>query len=236
MAGDGDSLDSGKPRCGTCSRRISLVESLMPCRCDLVFCERHRPPESHNCQFDWQNMQRQKVARENPMVIRAQSSVTSLQTWCDEYEKHHPVATKKERHAQLLHSAGFFCFVMLGIRGMLLLLTERRLVLLPQQIVLGYLFGLALSHALPGCLGCATASSCRFCVFSWDFMSPSCLWCAAAEWERVKEHLMFALTKGKQNCLTRQLYDGPRTVPHIFSTVTMRLGELAMSKSTVNCQ
>uniref|UniRef100_A0A7S4Q403 AN1-type domain-containing protein n=1 Tax=Alexandrium monilatum TaxID=311494 RepID=A0A7S4Q403_9DINO len=227
---------SGDDReCGFCGRRISLVESVMRCRCGLVFCERHRPVESHSCTFDWQGMQQQRLARENPKVICRASSIASAGSWCSEYEKHHPLARADERRTQQLHAVGFLCFMSLALRGVWLFLVQRRLLLLPQQLVLGYLLGLAVSRWLPQLLGCPT-SSCRFCVFSWDAISMGTLpWCFEAECERLKEHLIFLLTHGKRNCLTSRLYNGPRTLPHIFRTVSSRLQELTSGTGRSCC-
>mmetsp|Transcript_58400 Transcript_58400/g.156320 ORF Transcript_58400/g.156320 Transcript_58400/m.156320 type:complete len:243 (-) Transcript_58400:42-770(-) len=222
-------------KCGFCGRRISLVESVMRCRCDLVFCERHRPVESHNCAFDWRGMQQQKVARENPKVACGASSVASGRGWCDQYDKHHPVARSSERRTQQLHALGFLVFVTLSLRGALLLIMQRRLLLLPQQMVLGYAMGFAIGQWLPQALGFSTPS-CRFCVFSWDALSLATIaWCFEAEWERLKEHLIFAVTAGKSNCLTGRLYNGPRTLPHICRTVASRLQELASGRGASRC-
>ena len=35
-----------------CKRKIKAVDSIMGfCRCEKIFCKRHRLPESHNCQY-----------------------------------------------------------------------------------------------------------------------------------------------------------------------------------------
>ncbi|CAJ1422882.1 unnamed protein product [Effrenium voratum] len=94
-----DAVKVGDGRCGHCRRRISLVESTIRCRCGLAFCERHRAAESHECQFDWRQMQRDKVARENPKVIQASSKLGSSKEWFEQYCKHHPVPLLGEVHA-----------------------------------------------------------------------------------------------------------------------------------------
>ena len=53
------------------------------------------------------------------------------------------------------------------MRGMLLMLTQRRLLLLPQQFVLGYAAGWIISRMLPPQLA-LPSSPCRFCAFSWE--------------------------------------------------------------------
>mmetsp|Transcript_22403 Transcript_22403/g.50437 ORF Transcript_22403/g.50437 Transcript_22403/m.50437 type:complete len:234 (+) Transcript_22403:28-729(+) len=208
-------------QCGHCRRRISLVESTIKCRCGLAFCERHRAAESHGCTFDWQQMQRDKVARENPKVVSAASKVRSSRDWRQQYCKHHPVHSAGERSTQRLHLLGFAIVVALTLRGVLGCIA--RPILLPQQMVLGYVLGLLCVHVLPGFLG-LSGGSCRFCIFSWDLLANPAF-CLEAEWEQTKEHALFALTAGKRNCLTQRLYDGPRTVPAIAQTVLSRLKE-----------
>eukprot|EP00747_Dinoflagellata_sp_TGD_P073810 gnl/TRDRNA2_/TRDRNA2_158065_c0_seq1.p1 gnl/TRDRNA2_/TRDRNA2_158065_c0~~gnl/TRDRNA2_/TRDRNA2_158065_c0_seq1.p1 ORF type:complete len:234 (+),score=37.99 gnl/TRDRNA2_/TRDRNA2_158065_c0_seq1:63-764(+) len=227
----GQASSEANRSCGQCARRISLVESIMKCRCGLVFCEKHRDPEKHDCSFDWKAAQRRKVEKENPQVVREGSSVSSEAAWCTEYEKHHPVARPSERRSQQLHGLASLLLVGLTVRGLLLTLVRGRLLLAPQQLVIGYLMGLAMCRLLPQALGYPVCS-CRFCVFSWDVLTKP-HWCVAADWESLKEHLIFGITAGKSNCLTQKLYNGPRTLPYIFHTVVARLRELSGGASCV---
>ena len=37
-----------------CSKKIKLVESITnKCKCGHIFCNSHKHPESHDCQFDY---------------------------------------------------------------------------------------------------------------------------------------------------------------------------------------
>mmetsp|Transcript_70578 Transcript_70578/g.199155 ORF Transcript_70578/g.199155 Transcript_70578/m.199155 type:complete len:252 (-) Transcript_70578:38-793(-) len=213
-------------RCGTCRARISLVESLMKCRCGLVHCEKHRPTDLHDCTFDWRAMQQQKVAKENPQVITAGSSVASSCAWCRQHEKYHPVDGVGRRRIQQFHAVGVLVLVGFAVRGVLLTVFQLRPVLLLQQLVMGWLCGFACSRVLPHFLLGVPFPSCRFCIFSWELLQNA-PWCLEAEWESLKEHLIFVITAGNRNCLTRKLYDGPRSLPHIARTVSTRLKELA---------
>jgi len=198
----------------------------MVCRCGQIFCSRHRDPEAHSCQFDWKRMQQQKVARENPQVSQAASSIESVGGWCKQHSKHHNVSSPGARHAQFIHVMAALVTFVMALRGVYLGLLEGRLILVPQQLVLGYMLGFLSVSFLPRIFGCAPGSlSCRFCIFSWDVCSRP-HWCLAAEWEHAKEHIIFALSNGKRNCLTQRLYAGPRTLSHIFHTVYARLQEL----------
>ncbi|CAK9046369.1 unnamed protein product [Durusdinium trenchii] len=215
--------DGEKRQCGKCHRRISLVESTIRCRCGLSFCERHMAAENHECKFDWRQMQREKIARENPKVTQSTSKMKSSKDWCDQYCKHHSVATVGERSSQVMHLMGVLLLVVFNLRGILHASMNAQVMLWIRQAVLGYFLGLLCAHALPYCCG-TPASSCRFCIFSWEVLSKPD-WCLVAEWEQAKEHLMFALTGGKRNCLTRKLYDGPRSLQAIVSTVAARVRE-----------
>lgn len=224
-AGEGSGSPSDDRACGHCSRRISLVESVMRCRCGSVFCERHRAPESHDCPFDWRAMQKEKLARENPQVVKASSSITSAQQWCSQHEKFHPTRAAGERQSQRLHALCSLVFCAASARGLVLFLLRGQLLLLPQQIVLGYMIALVASRLLPRWLGLPELS-CRYCLYSWEAtVRPD--WCIAAEWESLKEHLIFSITACKTNCLTAKLYSGPRTMSFILGTVGARLQELA---------
>eukprot|EP01057_Protomagalhaensia_wolfi_P003937 Protomagalhaensia_wolfi_Nauph_80__3936@NODE_399_length_2605_cov_271_716680_g300_i1_p2_GENE_NODE_399_length_2605_cov_271_716680_g300_i1NODE_399_length_2605_cov_271_716680_g300_i1_p2_ORF_typecomplete_len159_score22_59zfA20/PF01754_16/1_2e13zfA20/PF01754_16/9e03zfA20/PF01754_16/1_7e04zfAN1/PF01428_16/7_7e03zfAN1/PF01428_16/4_8e12_NODE_399_length_2605_cov_271_716680_g300_i118852361 len=54
-------------RCNACSRRTGLLG--FSCRCGGSFCTQHRYPESHECDFDYGSLQRERLAKSNPRVI-----------------------------------------------------------------------------------------------------------------------------------------------------------------------
>ncbi|CAJ1378502.1 unnamed protein product [Effrenium voratum] len=195
-------------QCGHCRRRISLVESTIRCRCGLAFCERHRAAESHECQFDWRQMQRDKVARENPKVIQASSKlgsskvtpVAGFQVGTRPRSGSSSTASTtqclcSERSTQLLHLMGFLLVAAMSFRGLLLCVSQGAFILFLRQLVLGYFLAMVLVHGLPQVLS-LPASSCRFCVFSWDVLTKP-QWCLAAECQKAKEHLNVALAKGQ---------------------------------------
>eukprot|EP00913_Durusdinium_trenchii_P011238 g10553.t2 len=158
--------DGEKRQCGKCHRRISLVESTIRCRCGLSFCERHMAAENHECKFDWRQMQREKIARENPKVTQSTSKMksskvaqlapymsslmfdTSVEDWCDQYCKHHSVATVGERSSQVMHLMGVLLLVVFNLRGILHASMNAQVMLWIRQAVLGYFLGLLCAHAL----------------------------------------------------------------------------------------
>lgn len=53
-------------RCLTCRRRVGLTG--FKCRCGSTFCGSHRYPEQHGCEFDFKGMDREQIAKANPVV------------------------------------------------------------------------------------------------------------------------------------------------------------------------
>ncbi|KAI4334253.1 hypothetical protein L6164_018964 [Bauhinia variegata] len=53
-------------RCMTCRRRVGLTG--FKCRCGLTLCGSHRYPEQHGCEFDFKRMDREQIAKANPVV------------------------------------------------------------------------------------------------------------------------------------------------------------------------
>lgn len=55
-----------KERCWTCNKKIGLTG--IQCRCTYVFCGKHRYPKEHQCTYDYQKDQKEKLQKENPVV------------------------------------------------------------------------------------------------------------------------------------------------------------------------
>jgi hypothetical protein len=58
------SKKSKKPRCSTCNKKVGLCA--IKCKCDLVFCDKHRYAEAHNCTFDFKASHKAALALNNP--------------------------------------------------------------------------------------------------------------------------------------------------------------------------
>jgi hypothetical protein len=52
--------------CWECKRKVGLLG--FACKCDYVFCSKHRYAEEHKCSFDYKKQQAEKLAKENPQV------------------------------------------------------------------------------------------------------------------------------------------------------------------------
>eukprot|EP00347_Sterkiella_histriomuscorum_P010491 403376079 len=61
-----------KNLCWNCKRKVGLLGFV--CKCDFVFCGKHRYAEEHDCQFDYKQRQQEKLAKENPLVQRGKIS------------------------------------------------------------------------------------------------------------------------------------------------------------------
>ncbi|KAI7862326.1 hypothetical protein BDF14DRAFT_1857320 [Spinellus fusiger] len=58
-----------KGRCFTCHLKIPLAKQLSnKCRCDYVFCDSHRYPDKHQCDFDHATMDKGILAKNNPRL------------------------------------------------------------------------------------------------------------------------------------------------------------------------
>ena len=55
-----------KKRCYHCNKKIKLIE--YACRCNEIFCQKCRMPESHNCTFDYKNKGKTQLAQNLPLV------------------------------------------------------------------------------------------------------------------------------------------------------------------------
>mmetsp|Transcript_114 Transcript_114/g.338 ORF Transcript_114/g.338 Transcript_114/m.338 type:complete len:129 (+) Transcript_114:382-768(+) len=53
-------------RCFECNRKLGVMG--FKCRCESSFCNRHRLPESHGCNFDHREFGRQQLREANPLV------------------------------------------------------------------------------------------------------------------------------------------------------------------------
>ncbi|XP_022659522.1 zinc finger AN1 domain-containing stress-associated protein 15-like [Varroa jacobsoni] len=59
------SLSSVK-RCPVCKGKLKLVS--FTCRCGSEFCQRHRNPEDHDCDFDYRDLGKQELMKNNPII------------------------------------------------------------------------------------------------------------------------------------------------------------------------
>ncbi|KAJ2772960.1 hypothetical protein IWQ56_001166 [Coemansia nantahalensis] len=58
-----------KGRCFLCRARVPLVkQTTNKCRCDYVFCDAHRYPDMHSCEFDFKASDRINLEKHNPKL------------------------------------------------------------------------------------------------------------------------------------------------------------------------
>lgn len=108
-----DSADT----CGKCSTKISLIAQARPCNCGFCFCDKHRAPEKHDCQFDYQADQARRIRQSNPQVHKPASDIQSEDMWIKEYRKHHEPRCRYT----LFHCFGFLVFLYFAaVRGVIL--------------------------------------------------------------------------------------------------------------------
>ena len=58
-----------KPRCNQseCRKKLNITNGF-PCRCQKVFCAKHRHPETHTCTFNYKEEGRKMLEEANPIV------------------------------------------------------------------------------------------------------------------------------------------------------------------------
>ncbi len=54
-------------RCFSCKKKIGLTG--FKCRCGYTFCGTHRYAEAHACDFDYKELGRQTLAKQNPLCM-----------------------------------------------------------------------------------------------------------------------------------------------------------------------
>ena len=59
-------LKDDKTKCWSCKKKIGLLG--MVCRCEYTFCPKHRYPEEHQCDFNFDNFYKKKLEQENQKV------------------------------------------------------------------------------------------------------------------------------------------------------------------------
>lgn len=60
-------VQKNKMRCFSCRKKVGLTGT--ECRCGYVYCSTHRYPEEHECDFDFQALAQEKVAKKTGGAI-----------------------------------------------------------------------------------------------------------------------------------------------------------------------
>lgn len=55
--------------CSVCNKKLSIVEvSIGKCKCESLFCSKHRYPKEHKCTFDYKSLNERNLIRNNPPI------------------------------------------------------------------------------------------------------------------------------------------------------------------------
>lgn len=54
-------------KCFNCKRKVGLLG--FRCRCDFVFCSKHRYAEEHGCTYNYKEAQKEKLSADNVKVV-----------------------------------------------------------------------------------------------------------------------------------------------------------------------
>jgi len=55
--------------CWNCRRKVGLLG--FRCRCNYIFCSKHRHADQHNCTFDYKALNRAKLEEQNPQIVKS---------------------------------------------------------------------------------------------------------------------------------------------------------------------
>ena len=56
-----------KKRCGMCRKKLGLIP--FKCRCEKMFCAKHRYSDVHKCDYDYKTSYTQKYTEDNPKIV-----------------------------------------------------------------------------------------------------------------------------------------------------------------------
>ncbi|CAD6245169.1 unnamed protein product [Miscanthus lutarioriparius] len=62
-------VEAAPNRCASCLKKVGLLG--FPCRCGGTSCSLHRYAEKHACDVDFKTADREKIAKNNPLVVGA---------------------------------------------------------------------------------------------------------------------------------------------------------------------
>jgi len=65
-------IQKNKKRCFECNKKVGYLG--FECRCMYVFCDLHRFPNAHKCNFDYKRLQQNKLKKENEVVAHEKIS------------------------------------------------------------------------------------------------------------------------------------------------------------------
>ncbi len=54
-------------RCPICNKKLKLTNLM--CKCKNIYCNIHSPPEMHDCSFDYKQLGKQLLLKQNPKII-----------------------------------------------------------------------------------------------------------------------------------------------------------------------
>eukprot|EP00669_Euglena_mutabilis_P013168 TRINITY_DN7947_c0_g1_i1.p1 TRINITY_DN7947_c0_g1~~TRINITY_DN7947_c0_g1_i1.p1 ORF type:complete len:226 (-),score=7.69 TRINITY_DN7947_c0_g1_i1:62-739(-) len=207
--------------CHKCRARLTLVQRSMTCRCTHSFCETHRPSDHHNCPYDYQALGRQEVMRSLSGTKQSKKGPPPAGQCNMAYALHHPSTprTLAYSHTLALFILGWYLLLGIIARSAPLMLK-------------GYLISYAIArvgHVLTNSWTGAGP------FLGLGIHSTSCLWssslfthpitCGKLEYETLLDNVRYLLSRGKTNCMTRDLYQS-RGLFAMALVVKTRLVEL----------
>ena len=62
------SIKESKNRCFFCNKKLK-IHSIYSCKCNNIFCAKHRYYHTHNCIYDNKKEQIENIKNNNPLII-----------------------------------------------------------------------------------------------------------------------------------------------------------------------
>ena len=56
-----ETLQKDRKRCYSCNKKVGLLGN--ECKCRFVFCNMHRLPEDHSCDYDYRQKAQQELSK-----------------------------------------------------------------------------------------------------------------------------------------------------------------------------
>ena len=199
----GGNQQTKKKTCQKCGAPLNLVEQNMPCRCDGVFCDRHRAYEKHQCTFNHAMLARANLtqqlysAQDSP---EAQAGGAASRRAQNAFVYGEYCGSHRHPHSRAAHAAGF---ASLAIALAMSIGAEWDGVGVPTWMK-RMLIGATLSYSA-GYFGHSRPSSCAhgpaFCIWSSNVKTHpwQCVVCETRNLVRVVADL---ITNQRRNSLT----------------------------------
>lgn len=54
--------------CYYCKKKLNIIMASIKCKCNNIFCKKHRHPENHQCTYNYKLAAMQQITKKLPVV------------------------------------------------------------------------------------------------------------------------------------------------------------------------